>query len=190
MWGMARFESRPDLDQIIAATVGRRAVDRMKGQVESGARRRAPDAKAWITARDERVRPSHADADGQTIPDNLRYQLKRMTYVRKGRDEHGKAINPAGGWKETDGYDLAHEPRDPRLPDEQKLNCRCESAPLPEAVARSIHATETVVESTKARAEVESYFNRVAESEFGTGEDHGLYFMTLAAREAAARLRG
>jgi len=188
MAGMARFVTRTDLDAIIAASVGRRAVERLKADTTDGARRRAPRAKTWVTARDEHVRPSHVSTDRQTIPDNLRYQLPRMIYLRKGRDEHGRAINPGGGYSETGGYDLAREPRDPKLPDDQRVRCRCQSVPLPDAVARSIHSTETLVLGSRVRAEVETWFNRAAESEFGTAEDTPARFMAGGAREAAARL--
>src|SRR4051812_48045185 len=113
---MARFVARADLDAVIARTVARRAVDRLKPDVESGAQRRSPEVHVWVTARDELVRPAHADADQQAIPGNLRFRLPRMIYVRKGRGPDGKAVNPAGGYRRTEGYDLARRPRDETLP--------------------------------------------------------------------------
>jgi hypothetical protein len=141
------------------------------------------------SARDERVRPSHVSTDRQTIPGNLRYKLPRMTYVRKGRDEHGKAINAAGGWREIDGYDLGRQPRDHDLPPEQRDSCRCQSVSLPGVVARDIFYTDTLVAGGRARADVETYFTRAAESEFGTSQDVPAKFMAGGAREAMLRLR-
>jgi hypothetical protein len=187
---MTRFVARPGLDGIIARTVGQRAVDRLKNDTLDGARRRAPEAKIWVTERDERVRPSHVSADRQTIPGNLRYKLPKMTYIRKGRDARGKAINPAGGWKEIDGYDLGRQPRDPDLPPEQRDQCRCHSVDLPGVMARNIFMTDTLVAGSRARADVETYFNRAAESEFGTSEDVPARFMAGGAREAMVRLQG
>jgi hypothetical protein len=187
MAGMARLVMRPDLDSFIARTVGTRVVDRLKRDIVDGAQRRAPDGKVWVTMLDERVRPSHADAHDQLIPANLRYQLTRMAYARKGR---GKAAAPIGGWTRSAGHDLAREPRDPNLPAEQRVACRCRSIPVPEAIARTIHADVTVFQGTRVSAQVSTPFPRAAESEFGTGGDQPARFMAGAANAAAAKLRG
>jgi hypothetical protein len=186
---MARLELRRDLN-LVAARQVRPAVDRIAGSVRNEAQRRAPAAKVWISERDARVRPSHVHADGQTIPENLRYRLRRMTYVRKGRDPRTrKALNPAGGWKEAAGFDLAREPRDPALPDEQKKMCRCHSFPLPDAISRRIFAQPAQVHGTRVTARVEVTFNRIAEAEFGNEHDAGTRFMGRAADAVARRLR-
>jgi hypothetical protein len=185
---MARLVSRPDLDAQIARTVGMRAVERLKRQVEHGAKARAPAAKVWMTVKDDRVRPSHVLAHGQTIPENLRYKLQAMIYVRKGRGPGGHAINPAGGWELTPLVDLARKPRDPSLPIEQKAECRCESVIIVDGVARTIHSGPTEVAGTRARAEVYTRFPRAAESEVGTEQDKAAHFMSGAVREARARL--
>lgn len=152
-------------------------------------RERAPDAKAWLTAKDERVRPSHDHADGQTIPENLSYQLPSLTYIRKGRGPDGKAVNPAGGWKVASGVDLAREPRDPRLPIEQKTRCRCESAPLPGAVAAKTSTLPATVEGTRVTGGTEVVFRRIAESEFGSSDAAGLHFLARAAAAVVAARR-
>lgn len=54
--------------------------------------------KTWITSRDPRVRPSHAAIDGAT--------------VKQGEDFD------VGGWP-------AAYPKDPRLPPEESIQCRC-----------------------------------------------------------------
>ena len=186
---MARLVTGRDLNARIAATVGRRAVERLKGQVQDGARRRAPEAAVWVTMFDERVRFSHAEAHGQMIPGNLRFLLTQMIYVPKGRGRDGKAVNPAGGWKPTSGHDLARKPRDEALPAHQRENCRCERHAIPGGVARTIHAGPTVVAGPRARAEVYTRFNRAAESEFGTSGDEPAYFMSGGTSDARAWLR-
>jgi uncharacterized protein with gpF-like domain len=66
--------------------------------------------KQWLTARDGRVRPSHAALDGVTIPQDEDFDV--------------------GGWP-------AAYPMDPRLPAEESIQCRCslatvfEEAPSP-----------------------------------------------------------
>jgi hypothetical protein len=140
-----------------------------------------------MTSEDERVRRSHAEAEGQTIPENLRYKLQKMTYVRgSGR---GRRPSVPGHYVLAPGHDLARIPRDDRLPDYQKMRCRCESVELPGLVAASIHGTVTVVSGRRVQAEVYSRFNRVAESEFGTGEDVGAHFMGGAVQTVAQRFR-
>jgi hypothetical protein len=47
--------------------------------VRDRAQRNAPDGKVWVTAHDERVRPSHVHADGQVVPDNLRYLIPKVS---------------------------------------------------------------------------------------------------------------
>lgn len=55
-------------------------------------------AKSWLTAGDERVRETHADADGQTVPIDQPFDV---------------------------GGEQAQYPGDPDLSDEESLNCRC-----------------------------------------------------------------
>ena len=59
--------------------------------------------KRWVSSRDPRVRPSHAKADGQTVPWDKPFII--------------------GGHK-------AMYPRDPRLPPEESINCRCLMIPV------------------------------------------------------------
>lgn len=120
-------------------------VDRVAGRLRNQVRARAPEAKSWLSARDERVRPSHVTADGQTIPANIPFILPK-----------------AGG---AAGEDLADHPRDPNLPIGNRANCRC-SDPTSPAVAASIRATDPEVFGTRVRAEVYTRFTRAAESEF------------------------
>src|SRR4051794_35237504 len=61
---MTHFEARAGLDEEVAMRIALPTVRRMAAQVRDRAQRNAPDAKVWVTAHDERVRPSHEHADG------------------------------------------------------------------------------------------------------------------------------
>lgn len=171
-----RVELIRDLDSVIAARIARPAVERLTAQVAAEARARAPAAKTWVTAGDERVRRSHRDTDGQTIPANLRYKLPKMEYVRNV------------GYVQISGVDLARLPGDPALPVHQAINCRCQSVEVAGAIARSIRSTHVTLSGTRVTAQVYTDFHRAAESEFGTSGDQAAHFMAGAVRAAAARL--
>ncbi|MER5737359.1 hypothetical protein ABT117_16995 [Streptomyces sp. NPDC002262] len=50
-------------------------VRRIAQQVEVEAKRLAPPVKKWVTTGDDKVRPTHVEANGQAVPDNLRFKL-------------------------------------------------------------------------------------------------------------------
>lgn len=180
-----RVELRPDLD-LVAAKLARRPVDRLAAAVAREAQRRAPDARVWLTVEDERVRPSHALADGQTIPANLRFKLRKVIYRRGGG--RGSKI-PGQLLLAPSGYDLAREPRDEDLPDNQKKRCRCADVTVPGLIAKKVVWHAAVVEGNRVRAEVSVRFNRIIESEKGTSKDVPARFMGSAIEAVAARLR-
>lgn len=186
---VAKLELYPGFEQQTVARIVRPAVDRIKRELADGARLRAPTVVVWLTMLDPVVRDSHAHAEGQAIPANLRFKLRKVVYEKKGRGRDGKAINPAGGWKFIPGYDLARYPRDQSLPIEQKINCRCFMAERPTALADSIHAGQTEVEGLRVRAQVDTRFPRAGESEFGTAEDRAARYMRGSLDEVAARYR-
>lgn len=98
---MARFRAGPGLDARVAAQYAVPAARRLTESLADRMRANAPDAGLWITAQDERVRPTHRDADGQVVPANLRFAVDK----------------PAGG------AELARAPRDPDLSLENRINC-------------------------------------------------------------------
>jgi len=171
-----KFIPSPTLELDAAARIALPAVRSATADVERLAKTYAPPGKTWISARDEKVRESHRIADGQEIPDNLRYQVPKVNYQN---------------WMQAEeGYDLARRPRDPDLPVEQSRNCRCQSVDLPRAVANSIHTDGPTLTGTEAVAVLSSSFNRVAESEFGTTDDDAAKFFGRALNETAATHRG
>lgn len=168
LWLMVtRFEPAPDLDAQVAARILRPGVDRLTDAVHDAARRFAPPVRVWLTVRDERVRHTHAQTDGQTIPDNLRFKIPATSGV---------------------GHDLARHPRDPGLPVANRVNCRCDDPTVPGVLAQSITKLPAVLQGTRVHGQVETRFPRAAESEFGTSEDESAAFMRNALREVAARV--
>jgi hypothetical protein len=159
---VATFVPGAGLDARIAAVAARH----VRGLVTDTAgltRVYAPPAKVWVTAHDERVRPSHARADAQTIPGNLRYVL-------------ASADN-------RPGTELAVAPRDPDLRISNRINCRCISVELPGVVGAAV-TSSTAVAGTRVTGRVEVRFNRVVESEFPSSPDHGGGWMRKALRDA------
>ncbi|TMR22084.1 hypothetical protein ETD86_13020 [Nonomuraea turkmeniaca] len=182
---MTRTRVRSNLAAAIAAGPARRAAERVTDDLADAARDAAPAAKVWMTTPGDN-RPAHADAHGQAVPSNLPFRLKRQVYVRKGRGPGGKALNPAGGWKTIDGWDLAMRPRDPGLPDDQQLGCQCQAVDLPKAIAAGVHAEPVRVSGLRAQAKVRVVFPRVAESEYA---DQGGGWLAAAAYRVAAQAR-
>ena len=191
MPGMARSRTRldPGLAKRLAAGVVRDQVEAVADAVAREAKDRAPDAKQWVTDGGEHVRPSHAEVKGTMVPENIPYQLTAMTYVRKGRTSNGNAANAGGGWKATEGVDLADRPRDPQLPLYQSVNCHCRSVAVPGVIAAATRAVATRVQGTRVTAGVETVFPRIGEAEFGTNGATGVHFLAVAASVVMARRR-
>lgn len=167
---MAGFTPRPGLDATIAARYAYPAVDRALDSIQRHAQVKAPGVGVWLTAMDDRVRPSHRDAHGQEVPDNLRFRLPKATGMP--------------------GVDLARAPRDPDLPAANREECRCQVGTLPDALKRSIHRTPALLAGTRVSGECYTEFPRAAESEFGTDGDEAAHFMGDALRETAREIRG
>ena len=159
-----RLVLHPDLDDRVAQMIVPDVNDVIDA-VRSRAMLTAPDGLTWQTVRDERVRPAHRDVDFTLIPANLPFIL---------HDEHGRAHE-------------AKKPRDPKLPIELRINCRCEAVTVPGAVARSLQAEHARAVGTSVSGKVTSRFERVAESE--AARDGGGWFLG-AARQVARERRG
>lgn len=159
----------PGLDVTIAQRFARPAVARVLDMLLDEAKARAPQTRVWVTSRDERVRPTHVEADSQVVPDNLRFIL-----------------NKVGG---QPGHDLARHPRDPALPAAQAINCRCDDPTVGDFLRESLHASDVDVTGTRVSGQVYTDFDRAAESENGTDEDTAAHYMAGALQEVAARLR-
>lgn len=128
-------------------------------------RANAPNAGVWITAQDERVRPTHRDADGQVVPDNLRYILDHPSHS---------------------GSELARAPRDPDLSEGNRINCRCLAGSLPGVIAERVAAGDVVLTGATARATVSVEFPRIVESEHPDAGQGGGGWVRRSIEETAA----
>ncbi len=104
----------PRLDERVAARWAVPEARRLADSLADRVRANVPDAKVWITQRDERVRKTHVKADTQTIPDNLRYILNHPAHADHEAD--GAGFDPGT-------QELAAKPRDPELSIGNRINC-------------------------------------------------------------------
>lgn len=162
------FVAGPQLNARVSERFARPAVMRIQDALADAIRRNAPDAALWMSARDERVRPTHVEADGQTVPDNLRYVLTHPS---------------------TGGHELARAPRDPDLSVGNRINCRCISAALVGAIAERVAKGDVQVVGPRVRATVSVSYPRVVESEHPGPDDGGGGWVRQAIVETAARIR-
>lgn len=190
---MSGADIDPGLEALVAQRILRPWADQASRDLLLDAQRTAPAAKVWKTAEDERVRQTHQDADGQEVAENVRFILEKP---QAGPTAHGQASRAAtGGGQSGDiankagslGVELAAYPRDESLSPGNRENCRCQSTPDAEAIARSLSADGVAVDGTAVRFGVSTGFNRVAESEFGDGKSPGLRWMGRALNEFASR---
>lgn len=150
------------------------AVTRLAEIAADGARRAAPPDKAWETLADERVRPEHAEAHGQTVPDNLRFTLNSPPYDI----EHEGA--PA--------QQMARAPRDPDLSAGLRIACRCRAVTVP-GIDRAVTAHPAAAAGTRVSAAVTVDHHLCVTAEFGSAEDSGARYMAAGLREAGRHLR-
>lgn len=165
---VSRAELASDLDVLVAERFVGPRIDTALDMLRDAAQRNAPPCRVWVTMRDERVRKSHFDADGQAIPDNLRFKIEKPG--------------------QPGSYELARAPRDPLLSAANSINCRCSDPTITHLLRDSIHRTMVSIVGTRVSGSVETRFPRAAESEFGTSQDTPAHYMTNALREVAQRL--
>jgi hypothetical protein len=191
----------PGLDERVARMV-RAEVNHLANIVADTARRDAPPVKVWMSVRDERVRDTHVEADGQAIPGNLHFKIpaterslpgqRRWDPADHPRGDHGQFVDSghhdSGTHNRGAGYEWATRPRDPELSLANRIACRCQVSLIPLGLARTIHAHAALVTGTKVSATVDTRYPRAAESEFGTARDEGAHFMLAGIREAKRRL--
>jgi hypothetical protein len=153
---VTHFVPARGLDEQIARRVAAPRVRKVAVEVERGAKVRAPNVHVWLTARDERVRPTHHHTDGQAIPANLRYKVRA---------------------NDTDTPTMMRAPRDPSAPIEETANCRCQTVVDPDALRNAIKREDLLIVGAHVSQRVVCEFHRAAESERGTSEDKPARFM-------------
>ncbi|MFF7838772.1 hypothetical protein ACFZC6_08150 [Streptomyces ossamyceticus] len=174
----AKFTPAQGLEEQLARLLAP-AVQRIAHQVEIEAKRLAPPTKRWVTVGDNRVRPTHVEANGQEVPWNLRFKLTSMqwdiehrgvgshTYMLKPLDESSRAVA-------------------------NLKNCRCTAHKDPDGIGRHINTGQPVVAGKKVTVTVSVQAPMVVEAEVGTVypgnlRADGTHFMSRAAAIVAAR---
>ncbi|MEU6460337.1 hypothetical protein [Streptomyces sp. NPDC046976] len=174
----AKFTPVRGLEEALARLIAPH-VQRIAQQVEIEAKRLAPPTKQWVTVGDGRVRPTHAAAQGQEVPGNLRFSINSMdwdikhrgvgpqTYMLQPRDESSRAVA-------------------------NLKNCRCTTHNDPEGIARNINTGQPIVAGKKVTVTVSAAGPMVVEAEVGTVypgnlRADGAHFMSRAAAIVATR---
>ncbi|MFI6686605.1 hypothetical protein [Streptomyces sp. NPDC050485] len=175
---MAKFTPNPALESLLLQMIAPH-VQRIAHQVEVEAKRLAPPTKRWITVADEQVRPTHAAAQGQIVPGNLRFTVNSMDWDRRHR----------GAGQST--YML--QPRDQSSRAVANLkNCRCTTTVDPQGIARNITTGQPIIAGKKVTVTVTVRGPMVVEAEVGTVYPgnlavDGAHFMARATAIVAAR---
>ncbi|MFD7334928.1 hypothetical protein ACFV98_02845 [Streptomyces violascens] len=175
---MPKFTPNPALESLLLQMVAPH-VQRIARQVEVEARRLAPPTKRWVTVADEQVRPTHAAAQGQVVPGNLRFTVNSMDWDRRHRGVGAST------------YML--QPRDQSSRAVASLkNCRCTTTVDPQGIARNISTGQPITTGKKVTVTVTARGPMVAEAEVGTVYPgnliaDGAHFMARAAAIVATR---
>lgn len=177
---MGEFRAVPGLDEMVAQMVAPE-VRKVAESVHREARKGAPAAKRWVSMSDGKVRPTHVEAHGQQIPENLRYHVTSMEWDRQHR-----GVGPVT-------YMLRPKDDSSRAVANIK-NCRCVSALDPTAIARRVKIGPTKVYGTEISIEVSCSFYKIVECEFGDSYTFGnvspgTRFMGNAAARVAQQTR-
>lgn len=173
----AKFKVTPGLDEIVARMI-RPELGRIANEAGRVAKRLAPPTKTWVTMRDARVRQPHVHADGDELPDNLRFKLTAFAWDLEHPGalpiggETGGGADDGSGWGEAQTvpgrYSYLRYPRDRSQGHlVQIINCRCVLEMDPEGVAKMIRVTEPIVNGTKVTATVIAEGDYVVEAEYG-----------------------
>lgn len=198
---MATFTVRPGLDQIVAGMIAPK-VGEVAKQAGKIAKRGAPPTKTWISRRDGKVRMPHVHADGDEMPDNLRFKLTAFAWDLEHPGSLPVEVEKGTGasrWPDARTVPGRHSyllfPRDKSQGHfVQIVNCRCVLEMDPEGVARMIRVTEPVQFGTKVTAKVIAEGAYVEQAERGEVYPGGLvaegeWFMRKAVLEMGARAR-
>lgn len=175
---MAKFTPAQGLEDALARMLAP-AVQRIAHQVEIEAKRLAPPTKRWVTVGDDKVRPTHVEAQGQVVPGNLRFELNSMDWDIEHRG--------------VGAHTYMLEPRDrTSLAIANLKNCRCTTHKDPDGIARHINTGQPVVAGKKVTVTVSVQAPMVVEAEVGTVYPgnlvaDGTHFMSRAAGIVAAR---
>ncbi|MFZ3557211.1 hypothetical protein [Streptomyces sp. BH055] len=175
---MAKFRPNPGLEAALARMIAP-YVQRIAHEVEVEAKRLAPPTKRWVTVADDKVRPTHVEAQGQVVPGNLRFTINSMEWDRKHR-----GLGP-------NTYMQAPRDQSSRAVANIK-NCRCSTAIDLDGIARNIVTGQPIITGKKVTVTVSVRAPMVVEAEVGTVYPgnliaEGTHFMARATSAVAAR---
>lgn len=171
---MASFRAAEGLDEKLARLM-LPAVNKLTRAAADGAKEAAPGDKAWITVEDSFVRPEHRKANGQRVPENLRFTLDSPEYDQQhyGAGPTQMGVAP----RDEDGFTPGNTER-----------CRCETAPAASSIAEHIQDQGARVEGTRVVGSVTCDHDMAVDAEFGNGTDHGARYLGAGLRAAARKL--
>lgn len=172
---MSRFTPAKGLNQTIAARIGVPAATHIARDLAAAAAAAAPPTKMWVTMGDALVRRWHRQAQGQTVPDNLRFTLNTPEW-----EQQHQGYGPR---------EMARGPRDPDLSYVNRVHCRCVLSLDADGVSATIHADPARLSRARATATVYCDHPLASASEFGTDGDIPARFMAIGVRTVAAKLR-
>lgn len=173
---MGKVKLRPDLNEVVARMV-LPSVNETAEFVADKARAFAPPTKTWRSQRDAKVREPHVHADGQVVPDNLRFQLTAYQWdlQHPGAVPVERARGDGSGWDGPTGQTVPGSnswltrPRDHTSGHLiQTLHCRCYLEVDPRGVAKMVTVKRaTVPKGTKVVAKVVAEGAGVMGAEYG-----------------------
>lgn len=154
---MAGFTVARNVEQRVAVMIAP-AVERIAEEVATEGKRLAPAVKTWVSQRDGDVRDQHVEADGQTVPVNVRFALTSYQW-----DIDNRGVGPKT-------YLLF--PRDPSgLAHVAIVNCRCFTELNYEQIRAGIRVEQAVVTGKRVTATAVSEGEGVLEAEMGDAYD-------------------
>lgn len=196
---MGRVDLNTDLDMVVARGPVRAWMEEAMIALGEEVVRSCPPGRMWVTRNDNKVRATHAEIEGQTIPANLRFimhrpnagptvkgQSERTAHHAEGR--HGGRTGNIARKPEEIGFEQGRYPRDEQLSPGNRYNCRCQALTIDGIIAASMEIDPLDIAGTVIRGTIGSRFPRIAESEFGNGQDQGLHFMAGALEQFAAKV--
>jgi hypothetical protein len=178
---MARVVLSRALNERVAAMV-RDKVSKIADDAAEDIKAGAPPTKRWQSMEDDRVRHTHKRANGQEVPENLRFEVKSMDWDREHR-----GLGPQT-------YMLA--PRDETSRAVANIiNCRCVPVVLPDGIRDHVEASDAVVAGEKVTASVTCDAPLVRACEHGDVYPGGMvspgsFFFAKGVAATRARLRG
>ncbi|MFE2723902.1 hypothetical protein [Kitasatospora sp. NPDC059327] len=174
---MARFEAVPGLEELVAAMVAPE-IGRIADEVADRAKRLAPPTKQWVTVADDRVRHTHVQTEGQSVPNNLRFKVPSMDWDRRHRG--------------LGAHTYMKAPRDQTSRAVANIkNCRCHTMLDPVGISRGINSGPPIVAGNHVTVTVVCEGDLVVQAELGDVYPGGLvaagaHFMARATRAVSA----